>query len=228
MEKLHDNIITEFDHFAEDYTHDMRRMVPYYDRLLTSMVDCIPKENRVEKILDLGCGNGNVTCELLRRFPNVSYVLADASPEMLKISNDRFSEFDIDYVECFFKDLELARNSLDVVAAAFSLHHVNSVEKQSIFKKVYHWLRPGGVFTSSDLMINKNDADHPQLLLEWEAYARSNNTSDEEWKWIMEHYDVYDSPDNADLQIEWLKEAGFSQVGKFWNIGYWVCLRGVK
>ncbi len=202
MEKLHDSIITEFDHFASDYTSDMRRMVPYYDKLLASMVESIPQENQVERILDLGCGNGNITYELLRRFPDASYVLVDASPEMLKISYDRFTEHHIDYVECFFKDLETAENSLDVVAAGFSLHHNNSSEKQSIFPKIYGWLRQGGIFVSSDLMISKTDADHPKLLEEWEAYARANNCTDEEWKWIMEHYDAYDSPDYADRQME--------------------------
>lgn len=228
MHELQSDIVAEFNHFSEEYTSGMCRMVPHYSQLISSIVESIPTDSNAQNILDLGCGNGNVTNELIRQFPDASYHLVDASPEMMKACRSRFATPKMKYTQCFFQDLKLKHQSLDVVVASFSLHHVNSKEKQSIFKKIFGWLKSNGLFVSADLMINKMDKDHPQLLKDWKTYALSQNASEEDWQWLMEHYEAFDQPDNFNQQMKWLKNAGFKKVEKFWFEGYWVCLRAIK
>lgn len=226
--KLQDNIVSEFDRFAEDYTRDMRKMVPYYDQLMTTFTACLDESFSPHTILDIGCGNGNVTHQLLTRFPNARYLLTDASPEMLRNCKERFPNTDISYHEVFFQDMMFDDSSFDLIAAGFSLHHLKADEKRDLFKKIFKWLRPNGLFLSSDLMISKNDADHPELLQSWESYARERGTTDEEWNWIMEHYDTYDHPHNHPSQLQWLRDAGFSDISKAWDQGHWICMKAIK
>jgi len=226
--KLQEDIVSEFDHFSEDYTRDMERMVPYYEKLLSSLPEFIADNLQPANILDMGCGNGNSTSVFIAKYPDANYTLVDVSTEMLNICKSRFANSNITYLKCFFKELIFPPESVDIVTACFSFHHLNSNEKKSIFQNIYGWLRPGGIFTSSDLMISKSNDDHPRLLEEWEAYARNKGCTDEEWKWMMDHYDTFDHPDNLILQEQWLKDAGFQKTKIVWNNGHWVCLQAIK
>ena len=63
--KIQDNIAEEFNEFSKNYTNDMIRCVPYYLDLLSDCTRYLPKKFSPENILDLGCGNGNITSKLL-------------------------------------------------------------------------------------------------------------------------------------------------------------------
>ena len=226
--KLQENIAREFDLFSNDYTRDMTNCVPYYVPLMRSIVDSVPTEFGPRRILDLGCGNGNLTGMILERFPDARYTLVDASPEMLRICRERFPDADLDFFEAYFKDYHFEPGSFDMVTGSFSLHHIDSAEKEELFKEIYLGLRTGGLFASCDLMIHKSHSDHPALLAEWDAFVNGNHDDGEKWKWIMEHYDAFDRPDHYEDQIRWLEEAGFSSVRITFQKGYWISLQATK
>ena len=70
--KIKETLAAEFDRFSDNYTEDMIRCVPHYQRLLCSISDSLPEDLRASRILDLGCGNGNVTALLLEKFPEAA------------------------------------------------------------------------------------------------------------------------------------------------------------
>ena len=76
--KVKDSIAAEFDQFSGNYTEDMSKCVPHYRKLLSCFCDCLPDDFSPDAILDLGCGNGNVTALLLKKFPHAHYTLLDA------------------------------------------------------------------------------------------------------------------------------------------------------
>ena len=228
MPKVQPNIALEFDEFSGDYTRDMINCVPHYEQLMHTLVEALPENFLPLKILDMGCGNGNVTAITLKTFPNAKYHLIDASSEMIRICQSRFQDVDIDFWEGYFENFQYDHKPYDFVTASFSFHHIDSEEKQKVFQEIYNALNPGGILAMSDLMISKSSESHSDLIEEWSEFIMSNNEDEEKLKWIMEHYEAFDKPDHYEDQISWLKDAGFSKVKIAWREGFWVSLQAKK
>ena len=226
--KIRDNIASEFNEFSKDYTNDMVKCVPYYNALISSFTENLPSSFQPISILDLGCGNGNVTSYILRKYPKSAYTLVDASQEMLNLCKTRFKDFNIKYVASYFQDFDFGEHQYDFIAAGFSLHHCKSDDKKMLFEKIYKALKPHGVFSCSDLMINKKSPEHVALLEQWQTFVLNNYDSSEKWEWLMEHYNEFDNPDSYDDQKKWLEHVGFKKLNTITNEIYWVHYHVIK
>ena len=211
----------EFNTWLHDYNERIRRWVPHYNQLVDSIAHLSatidPKD-----ILDLGCGNGNITHALVEHYPNAHYHLVDASSDMIGAVRQRFNHVDeITFSEKYFQNLRLHPSSFDVIAAGLSLHHLSSEEKPALLAKIYEWLRPGGIFTYGDLFASKRNPNYKQEVLgSWEKLAKANGTSDESWATLMEHHSEYDWPDLAEDQMQWLKDIGFVEM-EYQHVGWY-------
>lgn len=226
--KIKDNIADEFTEFSKNYTNDMIRCVPHYLKLVSGFTEALPTTFSPKNILDLGCGNGNITKNLLRVFPDAQITLLDASKEMLNLCRIRFNNYKIDYVASYFDDFDFKKNQYDMVVAGFSLHHCDANKKKELFKKIQYTLKTGGIFSCADLMINKENPEHPSLIKKWKRFVIENYSSNEKWIWIMEHYNEFDKPDNFKDQINWLEDAGFTNTEITYKKDYWIHLQAFK
>jgi len=222
------NIALEFNEFSKNYSNDMIACVPHYAQLIQSFAQYLPENFNAQSILDLGCGNGNVTVQLLPLFPKATYTLVDASNEMIGLCRTQFSDYDMIYENKYFKDFSFNKDRYDLIIAGLSLHHCDENEKQAIFKNIYNSLNKGGIFSFSDLMINKTNPDHPNLLERWKEFVTASFPDGEKWSWIMEHYEVFDKPTDFKTQIEWLRNAGFTDIQIPFREDYWLHIQAVK
>lgn len=228
MKRVQENIVNEFDKFSADYTADMTKCVPHYLKLVDYQSNLLPDSFMAREILDLGCGNGNVSVQLLERYPEAHYTMVDISPEMLELCRSRMNTNKVSLVQSYFSELDFAPESFDLVVAGFSIHHIPELEKISLFDKMVLWMKDGALFSYSDLMIDKDGHNHPDLLVEWKKFVLSNYPTDEKWLWLMEHYDTFDHPNDFRRQIQWLQNSGFSKVSCAWQESYWTSLLARK
>ena len=140
------NIALEFNEFSKNYTNDMIGCVPHYLQLISSFAKYLPDNFKPQAILDLGSGNGNITAQLIPYFPNATFTLIDASAEMINLCCNQFNDYDIIYVNKYFKDFLFKKESYDLIVAGFSLHHCDENEKQSIFNSINNSLKKGGMY----------------------------------------------------------------------------------
>ncbi len=226
--KIGKTIAIEFNAFSKNYTNDMIGCVPHYLSLISSFTKQFPDNFNPKSILDLGSGNGNVTAQLIPYFPNATFTLVDASAEMINICRSQFNSYDFIYDNKYFKDFLFKEKSYDLIAAGFSLHHCDENEKQSIFKNINTSLKKGGIFSYSDLMISKTNPDHPMLLEQWKEFVNTNFSDEKKWIWLMEHYEFFDKPTDYLVQIEWMRNAGFTNIQILFREDYWIHLQAVK
>src|SRR5688500_7508260 len=103
------------------YDSLMRRAVPRYEEMTERLVDYLPRG--AARILELGCGTGNLTLRLARRFPEASLTTVDASPEMIEGMRARLAEVDPEsarrarFLTARFEDLDLPSGSFDLVTS---------------------------------------------------------------------------------------------------------------
>jgi ubiquinone/menaquinone biosynthesis C-methylase UbiE len=226
--KIGENIAVEFNDFSKNYTNDMIGCVPHYRSLISSFTTNLPFNFNPTSILDLGSGNGNVTAQLLTCFPNASYTLVDASADMIQLCGSRFKGYDVSYANTYFNQFLFEEEKYDFIVAGMSLHHCDELEKQAIFKSTYASLKKGGLFSCSDLMINKTDPEHAKILIAWEEFVNTNFSDGQKWAWLMEHYNAFDKPTDYLVQIAWMKTAGFTTVQIPFKEDYWIHLQAIK
>jgi tRNA (cmo5U34)-methyltransferase len=89
-----------YDQLSSEYTELIAKCVPRYDEMLYNLFCYLPADFKPQRILDLGCGTGNLTALILAKFPDAEIYALDISPEILKKCQERFKgNTNITYVE---------------------------------------------------------------------------------------------------------------------------------
>jgi SAM-dependent methyltransferase len=165
------------------------------------LVEALP--DRVERVLDLGCGDGRLAALVLEARPDtVAAVGLDNSPPMLERACDRFGpDPRVDIRE---HDLRLPLPELDpfdAVVSGFAIHHLTHERKATLFREVRDRLRPGGVFANLEVVRCATPA------LQEEFYRRIERPGG----------DPEDILAGVDEQLEWMRAAALADVDCYWR-----------
>lgn len=218
-----------FDSISGRYTEAIDRCVPRYREMLWAILHYLPAEWTPTRILELGCGSGNLSELVCRAFPDASIRLVDFSGRLLDQCKSRLTRYrGIEYQEEDFRNLRFPRASFDLVVSSISLHHLTHEEKADLFAKVCHWLDSEGVFTYSDQFAGVTEDLYAKQMADWEERSRKLGASAEEWRDWMEHQDAHDHHATLIDQIEWLRRAGFKTIDCTWRYILWTVIQARK
>ena len=130
--------------------------LPFYDllsramgahevhRRLVEQVECAPGE----RILEVGCGTGNVLAALARAHPACEIVGLDPDPRALERARRKGAAFTLD--RGFADALPYPDASVDAVVSAFMYHHLGRKTKPRMLEEAARVLRPGGALHLAD------------------------------------------------------------------------------
>ncbi len=90
-------------------------------------------------MLELGCGGGDLSLELLRRGARLTAL--DISPGMVELARSRAEGFEATFLVAPAEDTSLPAESFDLVVGKWVLHHVDVTAAAAELHRV---LRPGG------------------------------------------------------------------------------------
>ena len=218
-----------FDCISTDYTAAIDRCVPRYREMLWAILHYLPTGWTPTRILELGCGSGNLSELLCRKFPDASIRLVDFSGKLLEQCRSRLSDFgNVHYQEDDFRSLAFAPGSLDLIISSISLHHLTHEEKAHLFGKIFRWLDDDGVFSYSDQFAGVTDDLYARQMADWKERSKKLGASTEEWNTWMEHQDAHDHHATLIDQIEWLRDAGFGPIDCTWRYILWTVLQAGK
>lgn len=139
----------DWDEFAKDYDGVFLRD-PVYTRMLEMVLEQV-EDVQGKRVLDLGCGTGNLTYHLLRRAGGVRVLGVDPSSEMRKLFADRFAgEPDVTVAEGVSTGIPSPDAEFDYVLTSLVLHHVPREEKAACAAELARVLKPGGRLLYAD------------------------------------------------------------------------------
>ena len=94
------------------------------------------------RILEIGCGTGNLTIRAKRAHPRLEVVGCDPDPRALDRARRKTDKirFDVGYAE----RLPYADGEFDRVLSSMMLHHINGDAKTAAAAEIFRVLRPGG------------------------------------------------------------------------------------
>lgn len=166
-------------------------------------------------ILDIGCGAGNQTLNLLRVFPAADCTLLDISPAMLKRADERVSPVAagrVTLVEGDFRTAELPEGKFDIIVAAAVLHHLrDDADWTQGFSRIFSLLKEGGALLVSDLIRHDDPAVEAVFKVRQEEFLR-DALGDAEAERILQSIALSDTPRSLEYQFALLRRIGFRQV----------------
>jgi len=179
------------------------------------LLEIVPEGPR--RVLDLGCGDGEVLARVIEVRPGVEAgVACDFSAEMLGRARARFADSEVvDVVEHDLDEpLPRAWGRFDFVVSAFAIHHLVDDRKRALYAEVFDLLEPGGTFCNLEHVASATPELHEAFLA---AIGRTLAEDDPSNKLVA-----------VEPQLEWLRAIGFRQVDCFYKWRELALLGGVK
>jgi len=214
-----------YDELSSQYTDLISKCVPRYGELMYNMFHYIPADCHPKKILDLGCGTGNLTEQALKHYPEAEIDALDLSEEILKESQKRFmSRPNVRYIQADFRAMHLAPGSYDLILSTIAIHHVQDEDKITLYRDVFQALKPGGLFIFADQTRGINDEIYQKHISRWKEEAFKLGSTQENWDMWMEHQDAHDYHTPVNWHLKQLEHAGFREVDVIWKNIMWAII----
>jgi tRNA (cmo5U34)-methyltransferase len=221
-----------FDNVSTQYDDTIRRTIPPYQEMFEALVNYTFLDRQAPlEILELGCGTGNLSLFAGSVFPNAKLTLMDLSPEMLTQAGNKLAHLKNppQLVEGGFMDVELPMQHYDLIISSVALHHLPDAEKPPMYRRIYNWLKPGGLFRCAD-EVKTLPADQAMSLNEahWIVWCKENGGTDEEIAFWQDHALKYDHYASLHEHFSWMAAAGFSEIDCYWKRVLWAVFGGCR
>lgn len=212
-----------FDAMNRDYTATIERCFPRYREMLCSLVDYLPrKEMQYQRILEIGCGTGNLSVLLSNEFPSANLHVLDLSGESLDVCRTRLlGHSQVQTLHRDIRQAEFPAQSFDLVISSIAIHHLTSAEKRDLFARCYDWLTPSGVFALADQFRGSTPELYSRHIDHWKQASLAAGSSEDEFEMWMQHQREHDHHDTLVDQLAWLSEAGFNKPDCVWRCFLW-------
>jgi tRNA (cmo5U34)-methyltransferase len=208
-------------------------------RRVSSLVSHFRRGEAEIALLELGCGDGALTAELLSANPGISATLLDGGEGMIRRAEERLKNYrNATFIQASFQDLlggKVSLGTCDFCISSMAIHHLERDEKYSLFRLIASWLKPGGHFVNVDVVRPPSEALEAWYFALWEEWLADMmdryNVTDETPADLIRRYKDPSSankPDTLEDQMSALQHAGFTDVDCYFKNGIFVVFGGQK
>ncbi|HEY1207627.1 MAG: methyltransferase domain-containing protein [Bryobacteraceae bacterium] len=209
---------------ATTFLEGVRGAIPFAQAQIDIMLRLIAAcERPIERILDLGCGDGVLAAAILDRWPQARAVLLDFSEPMLDAARKRFSEragsveiLSVDYGQPSWTRAAAPFGPFDAVVSGFSIHHQPDTRKNEIYAEIHELLASGGIFVNvehvapgSPWLGRVNDEAFLDSLQRWQPAVPREEIETTYYRRADKDANIL-AP--VETQCEWLRAIGFTDV----------------
>lgn len=218
-----------YNQLSSDYTALISKCVPRYEEMFYNLFCYLPKDFKPHRILDLGCGTGNLTAAILSHFPNAEIHALDISEDILNECKVRFKENqNIIYHQQDFSSLNFPDHKFDLVISSIAIHHVNDQEKEKLYHQILNLLSPKGIFEFVDQTRGSKEEIYQKHIARWQQEAFKLGSTQQNWDMWMEHQKNHDHHTPVVWHLEKLKSVGFKNIDVLWKNIMWAIVYAEK
>jgi len=191
-----------------------------------------------KSILDLGCGDGILTHNLMDIDGSISATLVDASVDMLNKADERLAGFNnVRTINASFQEIikkEILNEQYDFIVSSFAIHHLSMDEKRFLFQKIHKHLKTVGYFINIDTILPPADTLEGWYFHTWKEWVDTKKTEfglqRDVFSDLTRRYKDADEnkPDTLEDQLGALKQTGFTAVDCYYKYGIFAIFGGRK
>jgi tRNA (cmo5U34)-methyltransferase len=166
------------------------------------LLELVPRG--VQRILDLGSGDGRLLALLKIERPEARATALDFSPTMLAAARQRFAGNPTVTIHEHNMDQPLPDlGRFDAIVSSFAIHHCSHERKQALYGEIFEMLTPGGVFCNLEHVASPSPEMHARFL---QSLGWTPATEDPSNKLL-----------DMETQLGWLRALGFADVDCYWK-----------
>lgn len=221
-------IKAHFERVAKVFDKNFFKVAPFYKDTIEALVETLPfSQKKKIHVIDLGCGTGNITQALLRRYPGAQVTCVDLAEQMIAMAKIKLSgSKNVTYWVGDARDFPY-RGKYDAVIGSLVLHHIEGKEKTIFYRKVFNALAQGGVFYTADVVMGSNPYLQDLYVERWKRFMRQNLSPGQIAATLKKHRRE-DMPCKLMDELAMLRRAGFKDIDVVWKQHYFCIYGGVK
>jgi tRNA (cmo5U34)-methyltransferase len=217
---------------ARLFLEDVRAGIPLAAEQIDTLMRVVRHAvSRIDRLLDVGCGDGILGRTVMAEYPAANGVFLDLSEHMIAAArqkaDNRRSVFIIqDLGSKNWVQSVGCHAPFDLVLSGFAIHHLADERKRELYQESFNLLTPGGLFLN---------LEHVAPNSEWAKQAFDDLFVDSLWSHHRERGGTktrdevatawYHRPDRSEnilaaveVQCQWLREIGFGDVDCFFKV----------
>jgi tRNA (cmo5U34)-methyltransferase len=189
-------------------------------------------------ILDVGCGDGIITHELLSIDRSIRATLIDGSDDMLQKAKERLKDYpNILFQQISFQEIiqqGQLNKAYDFIVSSQAIHHLNKDDKSKFYEMIYSHLVTGGFFMNIDVTIGPVDSLEQWYMKLWQEWMDIEKTAQgiegDPFNDVISRYKEAEEnqPDPLEEQLKMLKDIGFRNVDCYYKYGIFAVFGGMK
>jgi tRNA (cmo5U34)-methyltransferase len=218
---------------AAKFLEGIRGGVPFAGAQIDLLLRAVKASGvAVQRVLDIGCGDGILGHALLDQFPEAHGTFLDLSPAMVAAARARLEAYahrvvvvQGDFGQPEWIDLVRARGPFDVVVSGYAIHHQTNVRKRALYGEIL------GLLTAGGLLLNM---EHVSSCSPWAEQAFNDLMIDSLWAYHQRQGSTMSREEVArqfvqredwsanilaplDDQCQWLRALGYADVDCFFK-----------
>lgn len=160
----------------------------------------LPKDGKVKRILDMGCGIGQMSCALKERFPDAEVWGIDIGGPMVRYAHMRANDIGngANFRQALAEETGFPDGYFDIVTSYIMHHEVPADKTKDIIEEAQRVTRPGGVYVPLDFVSGGTTGRPAQLHSRWWDHRWNNEV------WSLSYHSI-------DFTAE-IAKRGFNQI----------------
>ena len=145
-----------------------------------------PADGKVKRILDMGCGVGQLTCALKERFPDAEVWGLDVGGPMVRYSHMRARDLNIpvNFVQRLAEDTKFPDNYFDLTTSYIMHHELPADITRKVIAEAQRITRPGGVYYPIDFLSGGTKGPARAMYGRWWDHRWNNEV------WSLEYHSI--------------------------------------
>lgn len=212
------------DKVANCFEDMLKRSIPQYDIMRQTVFNLgtsiLHKVKGRPKILDIGCSDGLSLKDYLSEYNESAYLLGiDVSDPMINKAKSRFKKNK--NVEILKMDLRnrfpFSKNKFSLIQSILSIQFIPIEYRQNIIQNIYNNLRDGGGFIMVEKVMGSCSLIDNIMVDEYLSLKAKNGYTEDQIDRKKLSLEGVLVPVTSDWNMDFLKQAGFIKIDRFWK-----------